>query len=74
MEAARSSETSVSYRETTRHNHPEDLDLNLHRRENPKFSSKRNIFFLNIVWRIGLIYFMVILKTEDRQEERPGRV
>jgi hypothetical protein len=33
-EAVRSSETSVSYRNTTRRHNPDDLDLNLHRREN----------------------------------------
>jgi hypothetical protein len=31
MEAARSSETLVSYSNTTRRQNPEDLDLNLHR-------------------------------------------
>jgi hypothetical protein len=33
MEAAMSSETSVSYRITTRRHNPEDRDLNLHRHE-----------------------------------------
>jgi hypothetical protein len=33
MEAARSSETLIFYRKTTRYHNPEDLDLNLHRRE-----------------------------------------
>jgi hypothetical protein len=36
METARSSETFVSYRNTTRHHNPEDFDLNLHRRKNLK--------------------------------------
>jgi len=31
MEAARSSDTLVSYHSTTCHQNPEDLDLNLHR-------------------------------------------
>jgi hypothetical protein len=39
MEAARSSETLVSYHITTRRQDSEDLDLNLHRRENTKFDS-----------------------------------
>jgi hypothetical protein len=45
MEAGKSSETLVSYRNTTRRHSPEDLDLNLHRREN-----------LNLNWiRLGNI-------------------
>jgi hypothetical protein len=35
-EAAWSSETLISYRNTTRHHNPGDLDLNLHHRENLK--------------------------------------
>jgi len=34
MQAAWSSETMVSYQNSTRRQNPEDLDLNLHRREN----------------------------------------
>jgi hypothetical protein len=44
MEAARSSETLVSYHITTWRHNPEDLDLNLHRRENLK--SHRNLYVL----------------------------
>jgi len=36
MEAARTSETLVSYHNTTLRHSPEDLDMNLHRRENLK--------------------------------------
>jgi len=36
MEAARSSETSVSYRNTTLRHNPEGLDLHVHRCENLK--------------------------------------
>jgi hypothetical protein len=36
MQAARSSETLVSYRITTQRYKPEDLDINLHCRENNK--------------------------------------
>jgi hypothetical protein len=44
MEAAKFPETSVPYRNTTRGHNPEDLDLNLYRRENLK--SRVSIFFL----------------------------
>jgi hypothetical protein len=36
MEAAMPSETSVSYHNTTRRHNPEQLDVNLHHRENYK--------------------------------------
>jgi len=36
MEEERSSETSVYYHNTTGRHNPEELDLNLHRRENLK--------------------------------------
>jgi len=36
MEAAKSSETSVSYHNTTQHDNPEDINLNIHGRVNLK--------------------------------------
>jgi hypothetical protein len=41
MEAARSSETAVSYYNTALHNNPEDLDLNLHRCEKNSYPASR---------------------------------
>jgi len=43
MEAARYSETSVSYRKTTRRYIIEDFDLKLHRSENVKFRTKEAV-------------------------------
>jgi hypothetical protein len=45
MEAARSSETLVSYHNTARRHNSEDLDLNLHRREDLKSNSS------SVVWK-----------------------
>jgi hypothetical protein len=42
IDLARSSETSVTYHTTTRCANPEDLDLNLHYRENLKSRSDEN--------------------------------
>jgi len=48
MEAARSSETLVSYRNTKRRHNPKDLDLNLHRRVKFKYRThvKKNVIVL----------------------------
>jgi hypothetical protein len=43
MEASRSSETLVSYRNSVRRHNPEDIDLNLHRCENLKCRIPREI-------------------------------
>jgi hypothetical protein len=44
MEAARSSETSVTYHTTTWRHNPEDMRLNVHRRENVKYRNVQNSF------------------------------
>jgi hypothetical protein len=44
MEAAGFSETLVSYRNITRRNNPENLDLNIRRREALKFVIPRTIY------------------------------
>jgi hypothetical protein len=53
MEAARSSETLVSYRNTARRHNPEDLDLNLQRSENLK---SRNLESITVSTRCGWVY------------------
>jgi hypothetical protein len=45
MEAASFSEMLASYHKTTRPRNPQDLDLNLHRRDNLKYPFS-NIYFI----------------------------
>jgi len=49
MGAARSSETLVSYHITTRRYNPEDLDINLDLRENPKSQTSVNFTSYNLL-------------------------
>jgi len=58
MEEAWSSETSVCYRITTRRQNPEDLDLNLRRRENFIFRNKvQSVYILPYSSSVANIIF-----------------
>jgi Co/Zn/Cd efflux system component len=57
IEAARSSETLVSYHDTTQHQNPKDLDMDLQRRENLRI--RKTTFFLLILLACFIVLFIL---------------
>jgi hypothetical protein len=66
IKAARTSETLVSYHNTTWRHNPEDLDLKRHRRERPKTQSLR---FLMVSILLGIKYFFKFIHKRSRNSE-----
>jgi hypothetical protein len=53
LEETRTSETSVSYRNTTRRHNPEDFDLKHHRRESLKSSTNYEVLlYTRVIWKV----------------------
>jgi hypothetical protein len=69
MEETWTSGTSVSYHRTTRRHNPEDLDFNLHSRENLK-SHMRSVFSsVNVtVPQLPAIYLRINIPATDEKE------
>jgi len=59
MEAARSSETLMFYRDTTQCHNPEVLELNLHRGIDLKYHISRLIFYKLHNFPYFIIYFLL---------------
>jgi len=62
MEAVRSSETFVSHLNTTGRHNPENLDLNLHHRENLKIRFLRKVGCISTSYDFFLITWLEIAR------------